>query len=299
MPLAARVSDPTSHGAPLASGPGSSNVRIGYMKAWRALPAGPVGAAVEAAAQAIKSLMSSPSLTPASAAASLAQIQAKLQQAAVAASAQTNPASGATTSSALGTLNATNATLATAWTAASAVPGGTPAATTAYTEGLKAAMSAAAGAAMSSMAGASDIHTCPVPCPAPPHGPGMVTRGSKSVRINGLPAARQGDKVFEACGGEDPIAMGCATVKIGDAGGGGSGGAGSGGAASGAENGTSESAGDETSPEASARQDALQAAAVLIRHQNRVAAATGRALCEVCERSRAAHHADVPELEGV
>jgi len=33
---AARVSDPTSHGSPLGPGPGSANVRIGGLPAWRA-----------------------------------------------------------------------------------------------------------------------------------------------------------------------------------------------------------------------------------------------------------------------
>ncbi|MFO1372491.1 MAG: hypothetical protein U1F42_08875 [Candidatus Competibacteraceae bacterium] len=33
--------------------------------------------------------------------------------------------------------------------------------------------------------------------------------------ITKLPAARQGDQVMEACGGADPIAMGCPTVQIG------------------------------------------------------------------------------------
>jgi uncharacterized Zn-binding protein involved in type VI secretion len=37
MPFAARVGDPTTHGAPLSLGPGSSNVLIGGMPAWRAL----------------------------------------------------------------------------------------------------------------------------------------------------------------------------------------------------------------------------------------------------------------------
>jgi uncharacterized Zn-binding protein involved in type VI secretion len=36
MPLAARVGDMTSHGTPLAPGPGSTNVMIGGMPAWRA-----------------------------------------------------------------------------------------------------------------------------------------------------------------------------------------------------------------------------------------------------------------------
>jgi len=36
MPAAARVSDMTSHGTPLSPGPGSGNVLIGGMPAWRA-----------------------------------------------------------------------------------------------------------------------------------------------------------------------------------------------------------------------------------------------------------------------
>ncbi len=36
MPLAARVGDMTSHGTPLSLGPGSANVFIGGMPAWRA-----------------------------------------------------------------------------------------------------------------------------------------------------------------------------------------------------------------------------------------------------------------------
>lgn len=35
--MAARVGDPTTHGSPLFPGPGSPNVLIGYMPAWRAL----------------------------------------------------------------------------------------------------------------------------------------------------------------------------------------------------------------------------------------------------------------------
>ena len=37
MPPAARMADPTTHGAPLAPGPGSANVMIGFMPAWRAM----------------------------------------------------------------------------------------------------------------------------------------------------------------------------------------------------------------------------------------------------------------------
>lgn len=37
VPFAARVADPTTHGAPLSPGPGSLNVLIGGMPAWRAM----------------------------------------------------------------------------------------------------------------------------------------------------------------------------------------------------------------------------------------------------------------------
>ena len=37
MPPAARMADPTTHGSPLAPGPGSANVMIGFMPAWRAM----------------------------------------------------------------------------------------------------------------------------------------------------------------------------------------------------------------------------------------------------------------------
>lgn len=36
MPLAARLGDMTAHGTPLAPGPGSTNVLIGGLPAWRA-----------------------------------------------------------------------------------------------------------------------------------------------------------------------------------------------------------------------------------------------------------------------
>ena len=49
---AARVADPTTHmGQPLAPGPGSPNTLIGFMPAWRAVPAA-AAAALQAAKQA-------------------------------------------------------------------------------------------------------------------------------------------------------------------------------------------------------------------------------------------------------
>ncbi len=216
MPLAARIMDATSHGAPLGSGPGSKDVRIGGVPAWRALPAGATGAALESVASAIQSFMSTPVLTPADAAAQLAHIQSGLANAAGSAASEGNPAAASAAGGATAGLTTANATLSATWATASAPPGAMPAASAAYTEGIKAALAAAAGAVFAAIAGAADMHNCPLPCPNPPHGPGVVTRGSQTVRINGLPAVRQGDKVIEACGGSDPIAAGCATVQIGD-----------------------------------------------------------------------------------
>jgi uncharacterized Zn-binding protein involved in type VI secretion len=97
MPMAARVGDTTSHGTPLAPGPGSPNVLIGGMPAWRAT---------------------------------------------------------------------------------------------------------------------SDFHTCPLTTGPVPHVGGVVTVGSVTVLINGLPAARQGDVIAES-GPPNSIVMGCPTVLIG------------------------------------------------------------------------------------
>ncbi len=215
MSFAARVTDLTSHGVPLAPGPGSPTVLIGGLPAWRALPSG-IGGAIEAVSNTMQSFMSSPLLTPANASGQLAQIQSGLMQAAAAAASQGNPAGVAAATSAAVLLNTTNIALTAAWTAGCAVPGGQPAANIAYTLGIQAAAAGASASVFSSVAGMTDTHVCPIPCPIPPHGPGMVTRGSQTVIISGLPAVRQGDQVFEAAGGSNPVAMGCPTVIIGD-----------------------------------------------------------------------------------
>ncbi|MFH1109174.1 MAG: PAAR domain-containing protein [Planctomycetota bacterium] len=195
---------------------------IGFMPAWRAIPAG-MGAGIESACDTMNNLMTSPSLDPATTPAKLSQVFAALSQDAGTAASKGAPGAPAATSSSQATLMTANVALTATYTAAAAVPGGEPAARTAYTEGIKAAAAAAMSAAMSAMAGMADMHICPIPVPIPPHGPGFVTKGSKNVFINNLPACRQGDKVLEAAGGSDPIAMGCQTVLIGDSGGGGGG----------------------------------------------------------------------------
>lgn len=87
---------------------------------------------------------------------------------------------------------------------------------------LKGSMLASLSSTISSLAAAPspsggfpDIHVCTVPSPVPPHGPGVVIDGSKTVMINGLPACRQGDTVLEPLGPPNKIAMGCTTVIIG------------------------------------------------------------------------------------
>ena len=229
---AARLTDVTGHGTPLGPGPGFPTVLIGFMPAWRALPSA-MASAVEGISNAMNSFMVRPQMTPVDATASLIQISQSLVQGGAAAAGSGAPGAAATAGSMIGVLTGTNAALTATWTAASVVPGGQPAANIAYTEGIKAAAAAAASAVMASMAGLSDMHLCPIPVPLPLHGPGFVTRGSTTVKIGNLPAARQMDQVFEACGGPDPIALGFPTVLIGDSSGGGAG-AGGGGAGAGA-----------------------------------------------------------------
>ncbi len=161
---AARVTDTVAHPLPpvLTPGPGSLNVQIGFLPAWRG-----VGAAAAAALQAAKQA---------------SEVRIKAAEA---------------------------ATLAAAGTP------GAPAAKAAE-ETLKAAEAAAMAGMITSMAGGADIHACTTPLPIPPHGPGVVIDGSKTVLINNLSACRAGDTVLEAIGPPNKIAMGMVTVLIGD-----------------------------------------------------------------------------------
>ena len=163
MPPAARTTDLVTHPLPpkLLPGPGSPDVLIGMLPAWRG-----VGAAAAAALQASKAISDN---------------TIKVAQAATAAAAGTP---------------------------------GLPAAKAAE-EAAKTAAGAAMGAQISAAAGGADIHICATPFPIPPHGPGVVIDGSKTVVINNLPACRQGDTVLEAIGPPNSIAMGCPTVLIG------------------------------------------------------------------------------------
>jgi uncharacterized Zn-binding protein involved in type VI secretion len=60
----------------------------------------------------------------------------------------------------------------------------------------------------------TDVHVCALVNGVQPHVGGFVAVGSKTVLINNLPAARQGDQIVEA-GGPNPITAGLATVLIG------------------------------------------------------------------------------------
>jgi len=60
----------------------------------------------------------------------------------------------------------------------------------------------------------ADYHACPLTTAIVPHAGGVVAKGSITVFINGLPAARQGDIIVEA-GPPNSIVMGCPTVIIG------------------------------------------------------------------------------------
>jgi uncharacterized Zn-binding protein involved in type VI secretion len=99
-------------------------------------------------------------------------------------------------------------------TLAAAGTPGAPAAKLAE-ETAKATAAASMGSMITSAAGGADIHMCATPLPIPPHGPGVVVDGSKTVMINNLPACRVGDTIIEAVGPPNKIAMGEVTVIIG------------------------------------------------------------------------------------
>jgi len=101
--------------------------------------------------------------------------------------------------------------------AATVAAAGTPGAPAAKTseETLKSTEAATISSLITSSAGGADIHACTTPLPIPPHGPGVVINGSKTVLINGLPACRMGDTILEAIGPTNSITGGEMTVLIG------------------------------------------------------------------------------------
>lgn len=160
---AARITDTVVHPLPpvLTPGPGSTNVIIGFLPAWRGIPLAAVAA---------------------------------LQAAKTAADTAIKTADAAAT-------------------AAAGTPGA-PAAKAAAETAKAAALTAMSNAISGASAGA-DIHACTTPLPVPPHGPGVVIDGSKTVVINNLPACRLGDSILEAIGPPNKITKGEMTVVIG------------------------------------------------------------------------------------
>jgi uncharacterized Zn-binding protein involved in type VI secretion len=104
--------------------------------------------------------------------------------------------------------------VAEAATLAAAGTPGAPAAKAAE-EATKATAAATMGSMITGAAAGADMHACTTPLPLPPHGPGVVIDGSKTVTINFLPACRQGDTLLEAVGPPNKITMGEPTVLIG------------------------------------------------------------------------------------
>jgi len=60
-----------------------------------------------------------------------------------------------------------------------------------------------------------DAHACPLSSGPVAHVGGVVAKGSLTVRINGMPAAREGDVITEAAGPPNRIVKGCLNVSIG------------------------------------------------------------------------------------
>lgn len=60
----------------------------------------------------------------------------------------------------------------------------------------------------------ADTHACPLIDGVKPHVGGVIAVGSVTVKIGGMPAARQGDQIVEA-GAPNPVASGAPTVMIG------------------------------------------------------------------------------------
>lgn len=163
MPPAARITDNVAHPLPpvLTPGPGSPNVLIGFLPAWRGIPLAAVAA--------------------------------------------------------LQTAKTTADTAIKSATAAATAAAGTPGAPAAKAaeEATKAAALASMSSAITSASAGADIHLCTTPLPVPPHGPGVVITGSKTVVINNLPAARMGDTILEAIGPPNKIVKGEMKTLIG------------------------------------------------------------------------------------
>ena len=174
MPQAARVSDQTAHGCPLSPGPGSKDVTIGFLPAWRAVPAA-IGAGIQSAkasSDATLKVAESATLTAAAAVPPVALPAAETAETAARAAA----------SAAMGAM-------------------------------IQAAAQGCGADIHNCMTPYVPIPPTPTP-PSAMHGPGVVIDGCATVLINNLPAAFVGNTIIEALGPPDKIVMGCPTVMI-------------------------------------------------------------------------------------
>jgi len=130
-------------------------------------------------------------------------------------------ATSTSTQATLQTLETTALAAEAAAVAAAGTPGAPTAVATATAARLAAETAKATSAATNSAtivaaaAGGASMHTCALPWPIPPHGPGVVIDGSATVMIENCPACRMGDTIIEAIGPPNKIVMGCMTVIIG------------------------------------------------------------------------------------
>ena len=187
MPPAARITDVVAHPLPpiLGPGPPALTVLIGFLPAWKGIPLA-AGPGIMAASASTEATLQALETT------------AKVAEAAALAGAATPAGPGLAAT-------ATAARLA--------------------AETAKVGSLAANSASILAAAAGGSIHACVTPWPVPPHGPGVVIKGSATVKIENSPACRQGDTIIEAIGPPNSITMGCMTVMIGDTGMGGSQGA--------------------------------------------------------------------------
>lgn len=105
-----------------------------------------------------------------------------------------------------------------------------------------------------------DPHVCPASDGPKPHVGGTIIKGSATVLICNKPAARVNDPA-ECKGPPNKVAMGCATVQIGDSGGGGGGGGAGGGGGRGSDGGSGDGGGSDAATDSGQPTDAEIASA--------------------------------------
>lgn len=215
MPPAARITDVTDHGPTLNTGPCSPDVDIGDQPAWRALPEDD-WSGIETATGSMKEMHQMELLTPEMARPYLTDAEKGLKEAAELAAKHGEPAAAGVTASAFATLASKDAALTVIYRAEEPVD--KMMAMKNYADGIHEASQIAAALAVEAIGKLSDQTVCPQVWIIVPHGPGVITKGSKTVFINDLPASREEDVLYEAIGGPDPVARGFQSVIIGDEG---------------------------------------------------------------------------------